>query len=65
MGQLGQQPPEMVTQMTQQDGVVQDVCPDIMQAGSGCAVDVLIEMREDVMTQMQAQVAVGEMGPVD
>ena len=55
----------MVTQMMQQDGAVQIVHPDIMQAGGRCTVDILIEMREDVMTQMQAQVAVGEMGPVD
>jgi len=40
--------------MKQQDGVVQGICPDIVQAGGGFAMDVPtdLEMRVEVVTWM-------------
>jgi len=38
----------MISWMEQQDGVVQDRCPDIMQASGGCVVVVLTEIRAEV-----------------
>jgi len=62
VGQFGQQPwdvmgwtkhqdgedQNMISWMEQRDGVVQDRCPDIMQASSGCIVVVLTEIRAEV-----------------
>jgi len=38
----------MISWMEQRDRVVQDRCPDIMQASSGCVVVVLTEIRAEV-----------------
>jgi hypothetical protein len=46
----------MVGPKKQQDGVVQDRCPDIVQASGACALAVLPEMRVEVR---QAHIAVG------
>ena len=40
--------------MKQQGGVVQDRCPDIVQASGGYAVDVLTGMKLEVAMQVQA-----------
>jgi len=40
----------------QLDGVVQDRCPDIMQASSGYAVGILTEMEPDTVMQDQVEV---------
>ena len=39
--------------MKQQGGVVQDRCPDIVQASGGYAVDVLTGMKLEVAKQVQ------------
>jgi len=38
----------MISWMEQQDRVVQDRCPDIMQASGGCVVVILTEIRAEV-----------------
>ena len=40
----------------QQDEVVRDRCPDIVQASGGYAVDVLIEIKPERVMQDQAEV---------
>ena len=49
MGQVGQQSQEMICGMKQQDEVVQDRCPDIVQASGGCAVVVLTEKMVELL----------------
>ena len=80
MGQLGLQFQEMICGMKQQDEVVQDRCPDIVQASGGCAVVVLTEKRAEFLVGMEGnldsegerevmegllEVILSEGGPID